>query len=100
MANHLEAGEPPALETASLDDNQKAVRRKTHETIAKVEDDYGRRQTFNTAVAAIMELTMSFPGSPRGRQNLAVEREALRAAVLMLQPIAPYQPRPVADAGR
>ena len=42
---------PEALDTGSLDEVQKAVRRKTHETIAKVSDDFGRRQTFNTAIA-------------------------------------------------
>ncbi|MDJ0878190.1 MAG: leucine--tRNA ligase [Halieaceae bacterium] len=91
VANHLEAGEPPALEKDKLDDNQKAVRRKTHETIAKVEDDYGRRQTFNTAIAAVMELTNELSKlASREGQDLAVEREALRSAVLMLQPIAPH----------
>ena len=44
------------VKTASLSKSQKDLRRKTHETIAKVSDDYGRRQTFNTAVAAVMEL--------------------------------------------
>ncbi len=67
------------------------MRRNTHETIAKVEDDYGRRQTFNTAVAAVMELTNELGKlASREGQDLAVEREALRAAVLMLQPIAPH----------
>ncbi len=91
VVNHTAAGEPPALELAELDDTQKAVRRKTHETIAKVQDDYGRRQTFNTAVAAVMELTNELGKlASREDQDLAVEREALRAAVLMLQPIAPH----------
>ena len=44
------------IDAAALNKAQKALRRKTHETIAKVSDDYGRRQTFNTAVAAVMEL--------------------------------------------
>jgi leucyl-tRNA synthetase len=91
VARHREAGEPVALDTAKLDDTQKAVRRKTHETIAKVADDYGRRQTFNTAVAAVMELTNELANlETREAQDLAVEREALRAAVLMLAPIAPH----------
>ena len=34
----------------------KALRRDVHKTIAKVSDDIGRRQTFNTAIAAVMEL--------------------------------------------
>ena len=39
-----------------MSDGQKDLRRKTHETISKVNDDYGRRNTFNTAIAAVMEL--------------------------------------------
>ncbi len=89
--NHAEAGSVDALDPAGLSDEQKAVRRKTHETIAKVSDDFGRRQTFNTAIAAVMELTNELGKlSDRAGQSLAVEREALRAAVLMLSPIAPH----------
>jgi leucyl-tRNA synthetase len=89
--SHLEAGQPQALVAADLDDTQKAVRRKTHETIAKVDDDYSRRQHFNTAIAAVMELTNELGKlSDRSGQNLAVEREALVAAVLMLSPIVPH----------
>ncbi len=91
VANHVAAGTPDALDIASLDDTQKAVRRKTHETIAKVDDDYGRRQTFNTAIAAIMELSNELAKlADRNGQNLAVEREALQAMVLMLGPIVPH----------
>jgi leucyl-tRNA synthetase len=78
--------------TAALDDNQRALRCKTHETIAKVSDDYGRRQTFNTAIAAVMELLNEIArrgerSTPAGR---AVEREALEAAVLLLAPVVPH----------
>ncbi|KAG1265637.1 hypothetical protein G6F66_014135 [Rhizopus arrhizus] len=45
-----------SLDAAALDASQKALRRKTHETIGKVGDDYGRRHSFNTAIAAVMEL--------------------------------------------
>jgi leucyl-tRNA synthetase len=91
VATHVAAGAPAALDIAALDDTQKAVRRKTHATIAKVDDDYARRQTFNTAIAAVMELTNELSKLvDRKGQNLAVEREALRAAVLMLGPIVPH----------
>ncbi len=89
--DHLQRGTPGALDTTRLDDAQKALRRKTHETIAKVSDDYGRRLTFNTAIAAVMELYNEVSrfedASPQG---LAVAREALNAAVLLLSPIAPH----------
>ncbi len=89
---HLEAGTPGELSVSDLDDNQQALRRKTHATIAKVTDDYGRRQTFNTAIAAVMELLNEINksadrSSPLG---LAVEREALEAAVQLLAPIVPH----------
>jgi leucyl-tRNA synthetase len=91
VAAHVAAGVPAALDVAALNDTQKAVRRKTHETVAKVDDDYARRQTFNTAIAAVMELTNELGKlGDRQEQDLAVEREALQAAVLMLAPIVPH----------
>lgn len=71
---------------------QKDLRRKTHETIAKVSDDFGRRQTFNTAIAATMELLneVSKLSDRANPQGLAVEREALEAAILLLAPIVPH----------
>src|SRR5690606_29498344 len=82
---------PPPLDVNALDEAQKELRRKTHRTIAKVSDDVGRRYTFNTAVAAVMELLNAVQRfddeSPAGR---AVVREALEAAVLLLSPIVPH----------
>ena len=77
---------------STLDDDQRALRCKTHETIAKVSDDYGRRQTFNTAIAAVMELLNEIArrGERSTPQGLAVEREALEAAVLLLAPVVPH----------
>ncbi|HSC76017.1 MAG TPA: leucine--tRNA ligase [Pseudomonadales bacterium] len=89
---HLEAGTPAVLDANLLDDAQKALRRKTHETIAKVSSDYGDRLTFNTAIAAVMELLneVSKLADRSNSQSLAVEREALEAATLVLSPIAPH----------
>ncbi|MED5388654.1 MAG: leucine--tRNA ligase [Pseudomonadota bacterium] len=87
VAEHVEAGLPGALNVDALDDNAKALRRKTHETIQKVSDDFGRRHTFNTAIAAVMELindVSKFDG------DSAVRHEALEAAVLLLSPITPH----------
>lgn len=99
VATHLNAGEVDTLDPAALDDNQQAVRRKTHETIAKVSDDYGRRQTFNTAIAAVMELCNELSKlSDQTGQNLSIEREALESAVLMLAPIAPHMCHQLWDA--
>ena len=92
VASHLEAGQPDKLDPAQLNDQQKALRRKTHETIQKVSDDFGRRQTFNTAIAAVMELLneVSRQADRSTPLGLAVEREALEAAVLLLAPIVPH----------
>jgi len=89
---HLAAGTPGELKTDELEGAQQDLRRKTHATIAKVTDDYGRRQTFNTAIAAVMELInevnkLADRSTPLG---LAVEREALEAATQLLAPIVPH----------
>ena len=79
------------IDTETLSEEQKNLRRKTHETIRKVSDDVSRRLTFNTAVAAVMELMNSLSKfvdvSPQG---LAVTQEALEAATLLLAPITPH----------
>jgi len=82
---------PATIDCSTLDKAQKNLRRKTHETIAKVSDDYGRRQTFNTAIAAVMELCNEV--SKFVVQNDAdryVVKEALNSALLMLCPIVPH----------
>nr|MBO2466693.1 leucine--tRNA ligase [Xanthomonadaceae bacterium] len=88
---HAEAGPAPALDVAALDAGQKALRRKTHETIAKVNDDYGKRYSFNTAIAAVMELSNALAKfDDASGQGRAVRQEALEAAVLLLNPITPH----------
>ena len=78
-------------DAGSYNAEQKSVRRKIHETIAKVSDDYGRRQTFNTAVAAVMELCNELGRfSVDSDLDRAVMDEGLRAALLMLWPITPH----------
>ncbi|MDO7653330.1 MAG: leucine--tRNA ligase, partial [Porticoccus sp.] len=89
---HVQAGDPATLVPAELNEQQQGLRRKTHETIAKVSDDYGRRQTFNTAIAAVMEL-LNEVGKNTDREtsnSLTVEREALETAILLLSPIVPH----------
>ncbi len=89
---HLAAGTPSALDVTALNQTQLDLRRKTHETIQKVSDDFGRRQIFNTAIAAIMELynELSRYADRSTPLGLAVEREALDAMVVMLSPIVPH----------
>ncbi|NQY33586.1 MAG: leucine--tRNA ligase [Alteromonadaceae bacterium] len=84
-------GEISALKDLSLTSAQKKLRRELHKTIAKVSDDIGRRNTFNTAIAAIMELMNHLTkASMKSAKDLAVMQEAIRAVVLMLTPIVPH----------
>ncbi|KGQ29152.1 leucine--tRNA ligase [Gallibacterium anatis] len=79
------------LDPKALSADQKALRRDLHKTIAKVSDDIGRRQTFNTAIAAIMELMNKLTKAPLVQeQDRAVMKEALNAVIKMLYPITPH----------
>jgi leucyl-tRNA synthetase len=82
--------QPPALTTDKLSKSERDLRRQVHEAIAKVGDDIGRRYTFNTAIAAIMELLNSFNKAEDTVQTRAIMREGLEAVVLMLSPIVPH----------
>ena len=89
--DHVSAGPVQPLEPAALDAAQKVRRRAVHATIAKVSDDIGRRFTFNTAIAACMELLNELGrGGDASAQGRAVMQEALEAVVLMLSPIVPH----------
>lgn len=74
-----------------LDKAQKALRLKLHATLNKVTDDMGRRLTFNTAIAAVMELMNDLSkfkdDSEAGR---AVMQEAIEVMVLILSPMTPH----------
>ncbi|MAA74642.1 MAG: leucine--tRNA ligase [Salinisphaeraceae bacterium] len=88
---HVDAGPVPLVDPLAFDENDLALRRKLHETIAKVSDDIGRRYTFNTAIAAVMELCNAisrFEGTGPGARG--VMDEALDAIVRMLAPIVPH----------
>ena len=84
-------GDKPALDKNALTDAQKTLRRQIHQTLQKVTDDMGRRFTFNTAIAANMELINAVSrfddDSANGR---AIRQEALEAVVLMLSPVVPH----------
>jgi len=91
VQEHAAEGAVASVDTGTLAEGQRALRRKIHQTIAKVSDDVGRRYTFNTAVAAGMELLNAInrfeDSSPAGR---AVVREGLETVVLLLAPIVPH----------
>ena len=90
---HAHAAQPdhPQVDTASLDAAQKTLRRQLHETIQKVGDDYARRHSFNTAIAALMELLNHVAKfTDTSDQGRAVRHEAFEAIVLLLNPITPH----------
>ncbi len=79
----------------TLSGSLKDLRFKLHSTIAKVSDDYGRRQQFNTAIAAVMELLNQYDscvknGACEDTSGRAVAQEVLEAAVRLLWPIVPH----------
>ena len=88
---HLQNRPLEDLDEDSLNDVQQEMRRKTFATLQKVTDDMSRRYTFNTAIAANMELLNDLfkfhEDTPQGR---AIRQETLEHIVLMLSPIMPH----------
>ncbi len=79
------------IDQAILSDQQKHVRRQLHQTISKVTDDIGRRFTFNTAIAANMELINTISKFTEDSElGSAIRQEVLEAIILMLMPIVPH----------
>ncbi|PTR26414.1 leucyl-tRNA synthetase [Luteibacter sp. OK325] len=91
VSAHAEAAVPADGENASAEGTRKALRRQLHETIQKVTDDIGRRQSFNTAIAALMELLNALAkfddASARGA---ALRQEAFTAVVQLINPFTPH----------
>jgi leucyl-tRNA synthetase len=113
LVEHWAAAIAPSerrIEPASVDAQERALRRKTHETIRRVTADIEQRQQLNTAVSALMELVNELyafsdrtaMGSPGRRaegvaatvadstQTVAVVAEAVEALVRMLSPFTPH----------
>lgn len=88
---HVAQGAAGKPDLANLTPAQKELRRAAHQALTKVTDDIGRRRTFNTAVAAVMELlnTVSRFEDPT-EQGRAVVQEALEIATICLSPIVPH----------
>ena len=104
------AGEGITLEGCECNAAERALRRKTHDTIRRVTADIEERQHLNTAVSALMELVNELyaftegthTGAPGRRgseaavveaeriEAIAVVKEAVEALVLMLSPFAPH----------
>jgi len=92
VADH-QPGDPSNLNNEQLSDPQKQFRYAIHSTLDKVGDDYGRRQTFNTAIAAVMGLvndTYRFVDQCESELDNSLVTEALNTIVLMLNPVVPH----------
>lgn len=89
---HVESGLPQqTLAKDDLNDAQKAMRRQLHQALAKVTDDMSRRHTFNTAIAANMELLNGLAKfEDDSETGKAIRQEVLESIVLMLSPIIPH----------
>jgi leucyl-tRNA synthetase len=95
--DHIGESPAPRLDLRSqageltLSEAGRDLRRTAYQTLAKVTTDIGRRRTFNTAIAAVMEL-LNAVGHFQQHDDVAraVRHEALELAVLMLSPIVPH----------
>ena len=84
-------GDIAELDKGRLNNEQLSVRRKIHETIVKVNDDIGRRYTFNTAIAAVMELINVLTRMDTSdTMNQAIQLEGLETILLLASPIVPH----------
>jgi len=91
VSEHVELGGTVQIDTGHLPDNLQNLRRQAHQTLTKVTDDIGRRHTFNTAIAAVMELMNAVAKlDDNSEQGRAVLQESLELVVLMLSPITPH----------
>ncbi len=89
--NQLQAEPAPPLNIAELNEEQNGLRREIHKTIAKVTDDIGRRNTFNTAIAAVMELSNHLNRfEDKKPLDKAVLIEGWQTAVMLLAPVTPH----------
>lgn len=91
VQEHADNGLTSVVEVRELSSAATNLRRLAHQTLQKVTDDLGRRHTFNTAIAAVMELLNAsgkFTETDTAAQG--VRQEVLELAVLMLAPITPH----------
>ena len=79
------------LDVSSLNEEQKLVRQKTHLALQKVGDDFGRRHSFNTAIATMMELNNAISRySDVSEQGMAIKQESIEIMVKCLSPVIPH----------
>ncbi len=88
---HLDSITDQSIDTSNLTESGRELRRKLHETIQKIADDIERRQSFNTAIASLMELSNAIGKFEEADINdHLIVREALTSLLVMLAPFAPH----------
>ena len=79
------------IDDLNLNEEQRSVRQKTHLALKKVGDDFGRRHSFNTAIATMMELNnLVSRYADTSQQGMAVKQEAIEIMVKCLSPVMPH----------
>ena len=79
------------VDVSSLNEEQRLVRQKTHLALQKVGDDFGRRHSFNTAIATMMELNNAISRySDVSEQGMAIKQESIEIMVKCLSPVIPH----------
>ena len=88
---HVTQGLPGTLDIASLNDEQKAIRRSIHQAIKQASHDVGQNHKFNTAIAQVMTLMNVLEKASQGtEQDRALVQEGLETVTLLLAPITPH----------
>ncbi len=88
---HVGQGLPGALDIASLNDEQKVIRRAIHQAIKQASQDVGLHHKFNTAVAQVMTVMNVLEKAPQTtEQDRALLQEGLETVALILAPITPH----------
>ena len=88
---HVSAGAVGQLDLASLDDEQKTVRRAIHLAIKQASQDVGQHHKFNTAIAQVMTLMNVLEKAANTRDtDRALLQEGLETVALLLAPITPH----------
>ncbi|KHL74051.1 leucine--tRNA ligase [Pseudomonas putida] len=88
---HVNQGLPGKLDLATLNDEQKVIRRAIHAAIRQASTDVGQYHKFNTAIAQVMTVMNVLEKAPQGtEQDRALLQEGLEAVTLLLAPITPH----------
>ncbi|ALI00700.1 leucine--tRNA ligase [Pseudomonas sp. FW306-02-F02-AA] len=88
---HVIQGLPGKLDVATLNDEQKAIRRSIHQAIKQASHDVGQNHKFNTAIAQVMTLMNVLEKAAQGtEQDRALIHEGLETVTLLLAPITPH----------